>query len=60
MALPFGKYPFLLHEQENIYSCFLYRAGKGVKNPAESQKASVTGAIAAAHFIRAVASAYEV
>jgi len=35
-----------------------YWAGKGVKNPAETQAASVAGAIAAAHYIRAVAPAY--
>lgn len=37
-----------------------YFAGKGIKNSAEKQEASVIGAIAAAHFIRAVAPAYGV
>jgi len=35
-----------------------YWAGKGVKNPAETQAASVAGAVAAAHYIRAIAPAY--
>ena len=35
-----------------------YFAGKGVKNSAEKQEAAVGGAIAAAHYIRAVAPLY--
>jgi fructose-bisphosphate aldolase class II len=35
-----------------------YFAGKGVKDSAEKREASVGGAIAAAHFIRAVAPLY--
>lgn len=35
-----------------------YWAGKGIKNDADKQQASVAGAIAAAHFIRAIAPAY--
>lgn len=35
-----------------------YFAGKGVKNSAEKQEASVAGSIAAAHYIRAIAPAY--
>ena len=35
-----------------------YFAGKGLKNSAEKQEASVIGAVAAAHYIRAVAPAY--
>ena len=34
--------------------------GKGLKNSAEKQEASVAGAVAAAHFIRAIAPAYGV
>ena len=34
--------------------------GKGLKNSAEKQEASVAGSIAAAHFIRAIAPAYGV
>jgi fructose-bisphosphate aldolase class II len=37
-----------------------YFAGKGIKNSAEKQEASVGGAIAAAHYIRAVAPLYGV
>jgi len=33
-------------------------AGKGVANPADTQAASVAGAVAAAHYIRAVAPSY--
>lgn len=33
-------------------------AGKGIKNSAEKQEASVAGAVAAAHFVRAIAPAY--
>merc|ERR1711990_863968 len=32
--------------------------GKGAKNPADTQAASVAGAVAAAHYIRAIAPAY--
>lgn len=35
-------------------------AGKGITNSKEKQEASVGGAIAAAHFIRAVAPLYEI
>lgn len=35
-----------------------YFAGKGIKNSADKQEASVGGAIAAAHYIRAVAPLY--
>jgi fructose-bisphosphate aldolase class II len=35
-----------------------YFAGKGIKNSAEKQEASVGGAIAAAHYIRSVAPLY--
>lgn len=34
--------------------------GKGLKNSAEKQEASVAGAVAAAHFIRSIAPAYGV
>jgi fructose-bisphosphate aldolase class II len=37
-----------------------YFAGKGIKNSAEKQEASVAGAIAAAHYIRSVAPLYGV
>ncbi|KAI5454128.1 Fructose-bisphosphate aldolase 1 [Naganishia albida] len=33
-------------------------AGKGIKNSAEKQEASVAGAVAAAHFVRAIAPSY--
>jgi fructose-bisphosphate aldolase class II len=33
-------------------------AGKGIKNSAEKQEASVAGAVAAAHFVRAIAPIY--
>ncbi len=33
-------------------------AGKGINNDAKTQNASVAGAVAAAHFIRAIAPAY--
>ena len=35
-----------------------YFAGKGIKNSADKQEASVAGAIAAAHYIRALAPIY--
>jgi Fructose/tagatose bisphosphate aldolase len=35
-----------------------YFAGKGIKNSAEKQEASVAGAIAAAHYIRSIAPLY--
>lgn len=37
-----------------------YFAGKGIKNSAEKQEASVAGAIAAAHYIRSIAPIYGV
>jgi fructose-bisphosphate aldolase class II len=35
-----------------------YFAGKGIKNSADKQEASVAGAIAAAHYIRSLAPIY--
>lgn len=50
-----AKAPIILQTSQGGAAYF---AGKGVKNSAEKQEASVGGAIAAAHYIRAVAPLY--
>ncbi|KAK3938026.1 hypothetical protein QBC46DRAFT_391178 [Diplogelasinospora grovesii] len=49
------KAPIILQTSQGGAAFF---AGKGIKNSAEKQEASVVGAIAAAHYIRAVAPIY--
>jgi fructose-bisphosphate aldolase class II len=50
-----AKAPIILQTSQGGAAYF---AGKGIKNSAEKQEASVGGAIAAAHYIRAVAPLY--
>jgi len=50
-----AKAPIILQTSQGGAAYF---AGKGVKNSAEKQEASVGGAIAAAHYIRSVAPLY--
>lgn len=50
-----AKSPIILQTSQGGAAYF---AGKGVKNPADTQAASVAGAVAAAHYIRSIAPAY--
>lgn len=50
-----SKSPIILQMSQGGSAFF---AGKGIANSKEKQEASVAGAIAAAHFIRAVAPVY--
>ncbi|KAK1750167.1 hypothetical protein QBC47DRAFT_394724 [Echria macrotheca] len=52
-----AKAPIILQTSQGGAAYF---AGKGIKNSAEKQEASVAGAIAAAHYIRSVAPIYGV
>ncbi|EGS18439.1 fructose-bisphosphate aldolase-like protein [Thermochaetoides thermophila DSM 1495] len=50
-----AKAPIILQTSQGGAAYF---AGKGIKNSAEKQEASVAGAIAAAHYIRSIAPLY--
>lgn len=52
-----SKSPVILQVSQGGAAFF---GGKGLKNSAEKQEASVAGAIAAAHYVRAIAPAYGV
>jgi len=52
-----AKAPIILQTSQGGAAYF---AGKGIKNSAEKQEASVAGAIAAAHYIRSIAPTYGV
>ncbi|SPQ24999.1 b22cf2b2-2726-40ff-a18e-9f7ceaa31ea0 [Thermothielavioides terrestris] len=52
-----AKSPIILQTSQGGAAYF---AGKGIKNSAEKQEASVAGAIAAAHYIRSIAHLYDV